>query len=344
MLALPWARRAAAVTLAAGALLIAAPINAYDISLKGRVHERITRLAELCYKSGQEQGRCPNLTSAALKRTDWDEGEWHEAVRWPDDPAGQANLGGGIRFAADVLGDGCEKKLQPGKPYAGLLCNSHFGAYQFFHAMASTPNEPREQTRTLILAWSRVAFRIATGKIAAADDFCTTMRAQGEPMAGIFAPADFPYCSGAKAWKIQSLFTQRCGTSSTDCKFAPAAKAEALTRRNAVGALLHIIQDSYSRSHTLRDRTEAKDPYSPPMINCAPVQHFYLYTENKKDHGKADGLPDFATDCVATETILDPVTASARMLRFIETGDEEGLVAMLDREVLGPAPVSPGSH
>lgn len=339
MPAKPWARRAAAVMLAVCALVIAAPIGAYDISPKGPIHERITRLAELCYLAHQETGRCPNLTARALKNTDWDKGTYSEAVRWPDDPGDQVNVHGAVRFALDVGLGRCIDKLAPGKPWAGLMCNSHFGRFQFFHAMASAPGEDPVRTRALILAWARTAFRIATGKIAADADFCRTMRAEGEPMASIFAPADFPYCGDGKdpAWQIRSLFTQRCHNpkSSTDCDFAPAARADALTRRNAIGALLHVIEDSYSRSHTLRDPVTSRDPYSPPTITCAPVRSFYLYADNKKDHAKADALPDFAPNCDGSSPILDPVTASARMLRFVETGDEEGLIRMLNREVLG---------
>jgi hypothetical protein len=338
MFAKPWARRPATiVTLATAAIFLTSPIGAYDISIKGRVHERITRLAELCYQRHQEMARCPNLTADALKNADWDKGEYWGAVRWPDDPTDEANPKGGLKIAINVGFDRCLKKLAPGQPYAGILCNSHFGRYQFFHAMASVPNEPPERTRTLILAWARTAFRIATGEIAPGADFCTAMRAEGEPMASIFAPADFPYCSGDSRWQVRSLFTMRCHNpfSSSDCDFVPYADADALTRRNAIGALLHVIQDSYSRSHTLRDPGTPKDPYFPPRINCAPVRHFYLYEENKRDHAKADALPDFAPECSEIGPILDPVTASARMLRFVENRDEEGLIRMLDREVLG---------
>lgn len=330
----------AAITVVVG--LSGVPTEAYNISVKGAVHERITRLAERCAALDPMPERCPlPTTSRELDKVDWAAGNYWYAVRWPDDPTRQGNMFGGVKFGINVGLGRCDHYLKPGKPFAGVLCNSHYGALQFLHAMSSKPGETPAETRALVAAWARFAFGVASGRIMGTAPFCATVRAQGEPLAAALAPPEFPFCKDGRspAWKVRTLFVLRCRNpfSSQICSEAIGDDADRYAKLNATGALLHLIQDSYSRSHTGRGIVKPKGPYS-ARIDCLPVSAFYLYRDNKKLHGAADRLPTFSDDCRREGAIIDPVTASARMLKYVGIGDakaEDAAIAMIEREVLG---------
>ena len=340
----------------AGAALIvgvgqaSTPVRGYNISAKGAVHERITSFSEDCAKIEPAPIRCSlPRTKSEFNGKDWKLGAYTRAVRWPDDPTRQGNVRGIIKFGINAGLGRCADYLKPGKPFAGLMCNSHYGKLQFMHAMSSSDTETFEATRNLILAWSKFTFGVASGRIPADAPFCATVRAEGSPLAEVLAPEDFPFCEERvtargtyPAWKIRTLFVLSCRNpfSSTTCSEATGKPADELARRNATGALLHLIQDSYSRSHTGRAHDDARGPYS-SNIDCRPVRKFYLYSLNKRNHGAADGTPVFSPDCGDKSGILDPITASARMLRAIARGGrdaESAAVTMMADEVLGKPP------
>lgn len=319
------------------------PLKAYNISAKGRVHERITRLAEICADLEPAPLRCDLPADVRqFQKVRWREGKLWEAVRWPDDPTQQGNVGGAVKFAINAGLGRCEKYLQPGQPFAGLLCSSHYGHLQFMHAMSSDQAENGAATRALIVAWTKFAFGVASGQTDGAAPFCATVRAAGAPLADALAPDSFPFCDGGKylAWKVRTLFVLRCRNpfSSVICSEADGAPADERARKNATGALLHLIQDSYSRSHA--DRGSGEGPLGPyhPVIDCKPVRAFHLYASNKKEHGAADKLPAISSNCLRDGEIFDPVTASAQMLRAVAAMDEDAAVTLIERHVLGQVP------
>lgn len=329
---------------------ISAPVNGYNISAKGAVHERITRLAEYCAKLEPMPVRCSlPRTQSGFSDVDWKSGTYTRAVRWPDDPTHQGNILGIVKFAINAGLGKCVDYLNPGQPFAGLMCNSHYGKFQFMHAMSSSDKETNKQTRELILAWSKFTFGVASRRIPADAPFCETVRMEGGPLAEVLAPKEFPYCEDRvtaratyPAWKVRTLFVLSCRNpfSSATCSEAIGDPANELARRNATGALLHLIQDSFSRSHASRAQDNARGPYL-SQIDCAPVRKFYLYSLNKRYHGAADKPPVFSPECGDQSRILDPITASARILRGIAVGDQSAEIAavrMIEDEVLGVPP------
>ncbi|KQN24033.1 hypothetical protein ASF00_17680 [Sphingomonas sp. Leaf34] len=91
---------------AVAGLLLAAigatPSAGYKISVLGRVHERMTRLAEQCDRAGPadtEGLRCAlPADRSAFSKVDWKRAENRYTVRWPDDPTDQALTTGGLKF------------------------------------------------------------------------------------------------------------------------------------------------------------------------------------------------------------------------------------------------------
>ena len=333
----------------ASALLVSPPAHAYNISAKGKVHERLTARSIECLKN-EKADKCELPTTERELRDDKPAmGELEYATRWPDDPTDQSNLLAIGKLGFNAGFGHCKKLIGEGKQYAGQLCNSHFGSAQFMHAMRTAPEQDVETTVRLIAGWTRFAFGVATGDISTDANFCMEVRRKSGAFADAMVPADFPYCGqdaqGNYAqggvdgvWSVGNFFTFSCRNplSSQKCKVADAESAKRLAPIEATGALLHMIQDSYSRSHTGRGVVYSHGPYV-PAIDCAPVDAFYDYNENKPSHAAADGFPTFDENCGAPgNPVLDPVTAGAQMLQLIgQHSDPERAVQLVVEKVLG---------
>ena len=244
---------------------------------------------------------------------------YRKETRWPDDPTRQSSSAGLIKFLANVGADRCLRYVGQER-FAGLLCNSHYGDLQFFHSMASTATgasdpstEPFEETRAKMLGWTALAYGVATGQLSGNAPFCPTVRAFGAAGAAL-APERFAFCG---TWTIASLFGQTCRNPLNSRTCRQNNDAEAI-RRTAIGAMLHMIQDSYSRSHAGRGEDAPNGPYERAEVRCAPITAFYRYSvEQKQNHPAADLEPVFATSC-STGGSLDPITPSARMIWLVD--------------------------
>lgn len=337
---------ACGLALAGMGIAFLTPASAFNISAKGRVHERLTRLAELCLEAGQ-QAQCPlPAVQRAFDKVDWKKSKYWRAVRWPDDPTDQASSVSVVKFAI-IAGLGrCEKYVGTGKPFGGLMCNSHYGNFQFMHAMKSSADETTEGTKAIIGAWTQFAYRVASGRIDLEANYCSIIRAQGPLLSAALAPPEFPFCEDRedngksfKAWSVRTLFTFHCRNpvSSAVCKETVGEAGRAQARLAATGALFHLIQDSFSSSHTGRSVINPTGPYA-AIVDCAAIQTFYFYTANKDNHGAADKKPRFEENCRSKAPVLDPVTASAQMLGLIERNDvgaEAAAVELVLKNVLG---------
>jgi hypothetical protein len=119
-------------------------------------------------------------------------------------------------------------------------------------------------------------------------------------------------------------------------------EAAALTRLRAKGALMHLIQDSFSQSHArrgARGRVGAPDAYVAKVV-CLPATEFYDYEKQVaagEDHAAADYPPSLdAATCRKGSTIDDPITASAKVLRLVEQhADRAEFLTYFRTHVLG---------
>jgi len=185
----------------------------------------------------------------------------------------------------------------------GLFCNSHYGVLQFWHAMALAfmPN-----AETDILP-SKKQF----------------------------------HCNDVNPpFRVRFIFKQQCKGlfSSRNCDPIPDNKnGNRRLQISALGALIHMVQDSYSQSHVVRDEFDLLEP---SRIDCAPIKKYLTYQgQDKEKHGASDTFPIVVNkNCIASE-IDDPVTATAKILWYLNQPDDnvEKFITYLKQSVFKPA-------
>ena len=266
-----------------------------------------------------------------------------EGVRWPDDPTGLLRSNLPIRGLLNFIQ--CNKWLK-GRygPCSNRFCNSHFGHAQMAHSMRPAaywcnPESPDSTTCTLVRMEPRLAIEnwiqwlipIGQGIDPAADVFAN-------PLAKSFFdqdncpkvyPPGFNYrslffvdCSKGRAKKLLKFW--RWADSWGKCPEDPPEEDDELNgalKARAIGAILHVIQDSYARGHTLRVATE-KTKYCSPRISCTEIRRFSDYSQQSgTKHGKADKNPAWDASCLNSDRkVDDPITAGAKVLAMFEDG------------------------
>jgi hypothetical protein len=281
------------------------------------------------------------------------------AVRWPDDPTRQDRRTSFPKIGYN-LARGCSKLTRDSRVIEeiGLLCSSHFGKLQFFHAQAVDEDRNAADTHARILAWADLAFRIARneklgdGTRLLDANYCRFIA--GEPA----ALSEVMKCKTPSIyddWNVSTFFALSCSRPwpSGKCPYpTDPAEEDRVAILSAKGALLHLVQDSYSQSHTSRSVGAALPPNGPEggfvsKVVCAYPTAYFNYREQKsKLHSKADRPPVRDSSCdddPRTAAPNDPqtddvVTASAMVLWHLENGTRDSLRDYLVRRVFGPRP------
>lgn len=210
-------------------------------------------------------------------------------VRWNDDPpfrfeSGHGNFGGcepekTIRLVTFPVCWGnvfmYGKYVSQNEGFANikeapLLVRSHFGDMQFLHSMSSYDGEPAEAVRAKMLMWSEFTWRIALG------EFPLSMPLKEVPVVGI------PELFSNKGWTIQDLFT--LGN--------PYVRRPDGMSEFAFGSLLHMVEDSFTSSHTQRALSNGGDKCSGtklPHPMPGKILAFYNYAlQNADKHAEDD--------------------------------------------------------
>ncbi|MEM7420125.1 MAG: hypothetical protein AAF364_10385 [Pseudomonadota bacterium] len=138
------------------------------------------------------------------------------------------------------------------------------------------------------------------------------------------------------AWHLSTLFSFHCDgkvySSICDIVSDPDEVNNA-----ALGSIIHMIQDSYSTSHTNRGANVAE-----PLILCNAVDGFYSYSnQDAKQHGLSDKWPSIS--CSEQSETLDPVTAVAQLLWLYYNNGTENDIELLMEKVLGASDVRQNS-
>jgi len=280
-----------------------------------------------------------------------------KAVKWPDDPTYEAFGPGVAKFGAKML-EGCEGFLIERKGMdntSGLLCNTHYGSYQFWHAQSSSTSETFNETRKKILDWAKFNYDVAIGNIKPDQDYCDYFDENESSISSYMKPDNYPFCEERKiwgwvpkwiarpypAWDIATLYGVSCDnpfTSAACCKeelINKPSERENNTVIKATGALLHLVQDSFSQSHNERgdcfDGVEKNDRPTPvSKIVCKPITLITNYGEfdlssnhihAQEDHKISDDWPyidDSCADEASLKVVDDPVTAAAKLLWHID--------------------------
>jgi len=342
------------------AALVASPLTTlpYEISPRKKVHETLTLMASDCLRKARQMATAPTcLPSPPVVRDDMDDKafkderpvyetnklsavsarELAEAVRWPDDPTDEVR---GRLISRTIFKFIVKMKWQCKEQYSngmkdGLLCSSHYGPLQFWHAMASSSKESTTQTRDKMLAWAKFLYDVVAGDILG-EDYCRYWKEQRDKgngeLANILAPEkEFPCAGVEEPWKISTLFSMSC-----EGPFSSKTCTEwldpRLARVTALGALLHMVQDSYAQGHASRGMAElipgTKRVKS--KFECLPINQFYTYGEqDDKKHRQADFYPQPGLSCTGTSTgVVDPVQASATVLWYVQ--QEKGATALAE--------------
>lgn len=263
-------------------------------------------------------------------------------VRWPDDPIrfirnSKRTMG---KFVALTKGGECKDlKDKNGGVLTisnhGLFCNSHYGKLQFLHSMAKEDGVVATDTWKLIDEWVSFSYRLATENLEPSRNYCDFWESnQDYPNLSkimyerIFREGKPNLCEKRHTlrtwilrkpqineWTIGTTFNFVCKNpiSSEDCYVYSSTINEEpknIIKKSALGSIIHLIQDSFSRSHT--DRGGDDDIY--PQLICKNVKSFRSYSnQNDEKHGKSDKWPTLDVSCYDSK-ILDPITATAKII------------------------------
>lgn len=265
--------------------------------IKSPVHEAITLNAIGCTASAGDESSC--IDSGLVRE--------HQVllygVRWPDDPPFPLNKSSPPRISGcdasvtlrstaqpscwkGLFSDAQKTALQrmsrkPDEPAFGpgdyLLYRSHFGDLQFFHAMASHDGEFAVQTLQRMRMWAQFMWGIAT-RTTATDRFIRTLEIQDLEN---FFPGD-----------ITAMNLLATGI----------VEVRKDLDKVAMGALLHMVQDSFSQAHAGRlPESGGMCEGIPRFAQPGRIRQFYSYAgqvgslHDHEDTFKALGLQTLQT-------------------------------------------------
>ncbi|MBF0462702.1 MAG: hypothetical protein HQL87_15080 [Magnetococcales bacterium] len=154
------------------------------------------------------------------------------------------------KLAADDLQNDLEQESR-----YPLLVQSHFGSFQFLHAMAPD-GQTAEQTLARILGWAELTYKLG----ASLDKFDSQTRLNETGIPSLVELANSLTRPGHEhKYQLGYMFD--------------ASRAEQRMRDVAFGSLLHMIQDSFAPCHTQR---KAEDPRK--------IVAFYSYLQQSGNH------------------------------------------------------------
>jgi hypothetical protein len=346
-----------AFTSSAGSLLSMPERPPYDINPRAGIHEALTRSSFYCLQASHDRSLPEKCVLDILSRKEVPRVYSLEgAVRWPDDPTRQlnhwwSNLKFGLSFLrTDFAIRACPRLARQSADTVasienGLLCNSHFGTMQFMHAQATRPNEPARVTYEKIMGWAEFTYAIASHAVSDGELdqlYCSIFTDGSEFHRAMLPSPEALPCRAQRyeAWSLTTLFTFRCSNPfwSGTCQANRRADRFQETRVTATGALLHLIQDSYSQSHCERGECGwTENGKVEARIECTPIRAFTTYRlQSRGRHTEADAVPHFAESCDrADRTIIDPITAGAQILWHIENRSPWNTVRPVLESVFG---------
>ncbi len=168
-----------------------------------------------------------------------------------------------------LFGDAA-KKAEKGEYFRqsggwALLYRSHFGDLQFLHSMASWNGESMRDTKARIMMWAEFTYLVATGKIP------LHLRMSGVQVRG------FRGVLGRYWGDVTTLFTYGV------------PKYSSRIPDVAFGSLLHMVQDSFSKSHVSREHPSGVCGEDSSQPNAGRVLEFHAYgNQSKSKHGEQD--------------------------------------------------------
>jgi len=257
--------------------------------LKAPVHEAIAQAAFGCVKDEPMDCVGDTLASPAVI--------W--GVRWNDDPPFRMKPGrAACKYEQTIRGNTqptcwyqlfthAERYAADGETFGpgdALLYRTHFGDLQFLHAMASADGEPANTTKAHIMMWAEFTWKLATDNLRR-DVYIKTLG-------------------------VNELATYFPGDQSASILFSlgyPAYQNEKVSEV-ALGSLLHLVQDSFSRAHVTRADPTGSDCSDLPSVRASGmITQFHSYAnQNHSIHDTADRPDALRTHILEdTPTVID---------------------------------------
>lgn len=219
-----------------------------------------------------------------------------KGVRWNDNPLDADNE----RPLETIMyfKESC-RKLKSSKTDAryDLLYRSHCGDMQFLHAMASKKTENAGATSELINMWAEFSYKVAAGDISKDILFENVGNKLEKRSAELFNIKITDNGRRRMEWQPEWLFTFECnrnistptkkgGKTTLKCKDKDNQFSEETIQNIALGSLLHMLQDSFSASHVLREISIVD---ASQTSKAGRVKQFGMYNDqNANSHSTED--------------------------------------------------------
>lgn len=260
------------------------------------VHEMLTRKArehywEACNQEASSTSGCPSTRESPATIND----SLIRGVWWSDDPnqdlyKARQSIWLGHMFDAERRAKSGRYKIND--QYM-MHYRSHYGDMQFLHSMAASDGEDASTTKKNVLMWAEFLYQIATNKIGRETKFSE-----------VAVDGLSKFFGRQSDWQLQWILQPRYRLKRPD-DFS----------EHALGALLHMIQDSFSAAHVKRDFT--------PTDKCPSGQiiQFLSYTnQNSSKHGAADTRASFETSNLPSNA--NPIDIGAKIIGFARSNTE----------------------
>lgn len=284
------------------------------------VHEALTRKTReeywrICDADIEVSKYCgsnrtvPSTINDSLIRGNW----------WADDPNQNLYKARQVVWLGNMIN--AERRAKSGSHVIDqkykIHYRSHYGDMQFLHSMAYKDGISALETRDKIYMWLEFLYQIATKQIGPSTKF-SEVDIQGLSK----------YFNRHQHWEIRWVMQPRYLLSRKD-DFS----------EHAIGAMLHLIQDSYSTSHVER--------VFEPTSRCqyGYISRFYSYSnQNSKKHGESDTWEGYEKTSYPESS--NPITVGAHMMAFAKSSADwkTKVLPYLDSTVfcLGDSPLESG--
>jgi len=236
------------------------------------------------------QGPDPNFGNALIRGVWWndDPDQLLYSIHYPTWLVRQRHAGRLARADRD----------RPGQPPTinssyRMQYRSHYGDLQFLHAMANADGDAATDVQQRILDWARFAYAVAMGEILPE----TRLEDVDEPIVQ-------SYFETRPGWSVGYLFAPRYvlrDRPDPDTGRRPVADT-------ALGSILHMIQDSYSRPHTKRVYAGREG------CQNGRVVQFYSYANQQSGRHKPHDTRASHDGNTQFTSRQNPVEASARLI------------------------------
>lgn len=249
---------------------------------------------------------------------------------WNDDPL-MYGWGQGLDFIGGL--DSVKRQFDPKtKLYACAVAkcwiraedhlgwNSHYGKLQHLHFMSNLPESVGEsvridETTRLALEWIKFAYSVATGERKANSQLTKLDEVQLH-LPSIALNYDLQDAANAK---VRTLFARP--------QTGDAALRDMRTPDVALGTIFHIVQDSFSPSHTCRKEQRVNGEYFAVLAKVYNFNEQIINPDGEHNHSVNDGFPGWLlTYAKGGQHVYgnDPITVGKWLIEAVDKKMEWG--------------------